>query len=95
MNKSELIKQVARDAQVSASDAEGVIAALLQTVVETCAGGDKVAWPGFGSFVTTTSSERIGRNPQTGGAIVIQPSTRLRFKPSSAVKVLLNAQPAL
>jgi DNA-binding protein HU-beta len=93
MNKSELIEQVARDAQVSASDAEGVIAALLQTVVETCARGDKVAWPGFGSFMATTSSERIGRNPQTGGSIVIQPSTRLRFKASSAVKNLLNAQP--
>ena len=42
--------------------------------------GDKVAWPGFGSFSTSKSKARTGRNPQTGEVIPIPARKRVQFK---------------
>ncbi len=52
--------------------------------------GDKVAWPGFGSFSTSKRAARTGRNPQTGEPVKIAASTALRFSPSATVKSALN-----
>jgi len=52
--------------------------------------GDKVAWPGFGSFSTTRRKERTGRNPQTGATVVVPASTAMKFSASSTLKAELN-----
>ncbi len=66
MTKAELIEEVAKKADISKADAERTIAAFFELVVASTKKGDKVAWPGFGSFSTTRRKERTGRNPQTG-----------------------------
>ena len=52
--------------------------------------GDKVAWPGFGSFSTTKRAARTGRNPQTGAPVKIAASTAMKFTPSATLKAALN-----
>jgi DNA-binding protein HU-beta len=90
MTKSELIDAVADHAGVSKSDAERTIGAFFDVVVSTTKGGDKVAWPGFGTFQTTERSARTGRNPQTGEPVQIAASTAMKFSASSALKSALN-----
>ena len=51
--KAELIDAVASSAGVSKADAERTIGAFFDHVVATTKKGDKVAWPGFGSFQTS------------------------------------------
>jgi len=94
MNKAELIDAVASTSGVSKSDAERTIAAFFTTVVDAAKTGDKVAWPGFGSFSTSQSKARTGRNPQTGEAVKIAASTRMKFTPSSTLKTTLNTKTA-
>jgi DNA-binding protein HU-beta len=90
MTKAELIDAVASASDVSKADAERTIAAFFETVVKTTKKGDKVAWPGFGSFSTSKSKARTGRNPQTGEAVKIAASTRMKFTSSSTLKTALN-----
>ena len=90
MTKAELIDAVADAAGVSKADAERTIGAFFDTVVSSTNKGDKVAWPGFGSFSTSKSAARTGRNPQTGAAVKIPASTRMKFTASSTVKSALN-----
>ena len=90
MTKAELIDAVADAAGVSKADAERTIGAFFDTVVSSTNKGDKVAWPGFGSFSTSKSAARTGRNPQTGAAVKIPAATRLKFTASSTVKTALN-----
>ena len=90
MTKTELIDAVAGEAGVSKADAERVIGAFFETVVKTAKAGDKVAWPGFGSFSTSKSTARTGRNPQTGEPVKIAASTRMKFTSSSTLKAALN-----
>ncbi len=94
MTKAELIDAVSGSAGVSKADAEKTLGAFFDHVVATAKKGDKVAWPGFGSFSTTKSAARTGRNPQTGAAVKIAASTRMKFTASSTLKQSLNAKKA-
>lgn len=90
MTKAELIDAVASSAGVSKADAERTIQAFVDNVVAVAKKGDKVAWPGFGSFSTTKRAARTGRNPQTGAPVKIAASTAMKFTPSSTLKATLN-----
>jgi DNA-binding protein HU-beta len=93
MTKAELIDAVAKEAGVTKADAEKTIGAFFDIVTKTVSkkGGDgKVAWPGFGSFSTSKSAARTGRNPQTGEPVKIAASTRMKFTSSSTLKAALN-----
>lgn len=90
MTKAEVIEAVAAAAGVSKVEADRTISAFFETVMESAKKGEKVAWPGFGSFSTSTSSARTGRNPQTGEAVKIAASTRMKFTSSSTLKAALN-----
>ena len=90
MTKAELIDAVAKKAGTTKADAEKVIGTFFDIVVADAKKGGKVAWPGFGSFSTTKSKARTGRNPRTGETVKIAASTRLKFTASSTLKTALN-----
>ena len=90
MTKAELIDAVAQQAGVSKTDAEKTIGAFFDEVLSSAKKGDKTAWPGFGSFSTSQSAARTGRNPQTGEPVKIAASTRMKFTASTTLKAALN-----
>ena len=90
MTKAELIDAVANKAGTSKADAEKTVDAFFEVVVLNAKQGDKVAWPGFGSFSTTRRAARTGRNPQTGAPVNVPASTALKFSASSVLKAQLN-----
>lgn len=90
--KAEMIDAVAGSAGVSKADAERTLGAFFDYVVDQTKGGDKVTWPGFGSFSTTQRSARTGRNPQTGAPVQIPASTAMKFSASSTLKSTLNGR---
>jgi DNA-binding protein HU-beta len=90
--KAEMLDAVAESAGVSKTDAERTLGAFFDHVVAEAKKGEKVAWPGFGSFSTTERSARTGRNPQTGEPVQIKASTAMKFSASSALKEALNGK---
>jgi DNA-binding protein HU-beta len=90
MTKAELIDAVSKKAGVSKADAERTLGVFFDEVTAVTKKGGKVAWPGFGSFSTTKSKARIGRNPQTGDKVKIPASTRMKFTSSVTLKTALN-----
>ncbi|HAN34352.1 MAG: HU family DNA-binding protein [Actinobacteria bacterium] len=88
--KAELIDAIASEAGVTKADAERTVAAFFEVVVAAAKKGEKIAWPGFGSFSTSKSAARTGRNPQTGEPVKIAASTRMKFTSSSTLKAALN-----
>jgi DNA-binding protein HU-beta len=90
MTKAELIGAVADKAGVSKADAEKTLNAFFDHVVTATKEGDKVAWPGFGSFSSSKRPARTGRNPQTGAPVNIAASTAMKFTASSTLKAALN-----
>ena len=86
MNKTELAAAVAEKAALSKKDAEKAVAAIIDTVTEQLAAGDKVQLVGFGTFEVRERGERTGRNPQTKETIVIPASKAPVFKAGKAFK---------
>ena len=76
MNQTELIQQVADEANLTKTQAQSALRALLKTIVQVVADGDKVTLVGFGSFEPKARSAREGRNPQNGELIKI-PAARV------------------
>lgn len=81
MNKEELVDAVAHRANVTKKEAEAVISAALEIIVEEVASRDengepkgKVTLVGFGSFEARKRKEREGRNPKTNQKMVIPES---------------------
>ena len=90
MNKTELIENVAKEANVSKKEAGAVIAATLDVIGATLKKGDKVQLIGFGTFEARKRPARTGRNPQTGKNIKIKASVVPAFKAGKALKEKVN-----
>jgi DNA-binding protein HU-beta len=76
MNKGELVDKVAEKASVTKKEADAVLTAAIDAIMETVAEGKKVTLVGFGSFERRDRKEREGRNPKTGETMVI-PATKV------------------
>lgn len=76
MNKGDLVDKVAAKATVTKKQADAVLTAILEVVMEAVANDDKVTLVGFGSFEARERKAREGRNPKTGEKMEI-PATRV------------------
>lgn len=86
MNKTELVAAVAEKAGMTKKDAERVVNATIDTIIQNLSNGEKVQISGFGNFEVKAREARVGRNPRTKQAIEI-PATRLPvFKASKVLK---------
>ena len=90
MNRPELVSIVSDKANVTKKQADELIDAFLETIIETLQSGDKVVLTGFGTFEAHDRVERIGRNPVTGEEISIPGSKAPTFKASKSFKDALN-----
>ena len=87
MNKTELIAAVAEKATISKKDAENAVSAVIASITESLAGGEKVQIAGFGTFEVR---ERGERDPRTSAEIVIPASKAPAFKAGKALKESVN-----
>ncbi len=71
MNKGELIDAIASKTNMTKKDADTILSATLETIVDAIASGEKVTLVGFGSFEKRERSQREGRNPKTGETMTI------------------------
>lgn len=76
MNKGELVDQIAVKAGVTKKQADAVLTAAVEAIMEAVSDGDKVTLVGFGSFEARSRKEREGRNPKTNEKMVI-PATKV------------------
>ena len=83
MNKADLIKKIAADADISMTQANAALNSFIANTSTALKEGDKVTLVGFGTFGISNHSERNGRNPQTGKVIKIAARKVVRFKAGS------------
>lgn len=86
MNKGELVDAVAEKASVTKKEADQVITATIDAIMDAVADGKKVTLVGFGSFEPRERKEREGRNPKTGDTMVIPATTVPAFSAGKLFK---------
>ena len=90
MNKNELIAAVSESAGLTKKDTERVINAAFDTISAQLAAGNRVQLTGFGIFEVKDRQARVGRNPRTKEAVQIPASKTPVFKPSKALKEIVE-----
>jgi DNA-binding protein HU-beta len=90
MNKQDMIEIIAEAGEISKAAAQRTLDALFSNVAGALAKGARVQLSGFGTWETGHRSERTGRNPQTGEAMLIPASTVVKFKAGKALKDQVN-----
>ena len=84
--QTELVSAVAEKAGMTKKDAEKALSAVLGSIEEDLATGDKVQLVGFGTFEVRSRAARTGRNPLTEAEIKIPAAKVPAFKPGKALK---------
>ncbi len=86
MNKAELVEEVSGEVGLSKRETQKVVDAIIGTIGDTLAAGEKVTLVGFGTFGVRQRKARRGRNPQTGATIQIPAKKVPKFVPGKNLK---------
>ena len=92
MTKAELISAVAEKSELTKKDSEKAVAAVIESITEALAKGDKVSLVGFGTFEVKNRSARNGINPRTKESMPIPASKLPAFKAGKALKEAVSAK---
>ena len=88
MNKQEFLKKVAEKANMSQTDANRCLSAVVDVIVsEVRDNGEQIAIPGLGTFKQVKRDAHEGRNPFNGEKVQIKASRNLQLKVQSSLKV--------
>ena len=93
MNKAQLVEAVSNKTDITKSDVERILTAIVDTIKETVQSRDQVQLIGFGTFKAQDKKATTVRNPQTGETIKVPAKTVPKFVPGSAFKELVNTKP--
>lgn len=90
MNKTELIKAIAKKADISLKDATAAVEAYHEVITEALKAGEKVSIANYGSYELKEKAERQGFNPVTKQPMTVAAAKVPTLKYSKAYKDLFN-----
>ena len=90
MNKSELINQLAEEANLPLEEAILAVNTFVDCMKESLLVNDRVEIRGFGSFKVKQYESYMGRNPKTGATVEVRPKRLPFFRAGKELKELLN-----
>ena len=91
MNKSELVKALADQANISLDEATLVVNTFVDSMKDSLLEGGRVEIRGFGSFKVKEYGSYAGRNPRTGEKVAVEPKRLPFFRAGKELKEYLNA----
>ena len=90
MTKTELIRAVADKTDFTKKNAETAVNAIIATITDALASGEKVSIVGFGTFEVRDRKEKQVINPQTKQMMTAPASKAPAFKAGQALKSAVN-----
>ncbi len=92
MNKGDLIDAVSDMMGDNKRTATDAVNAVLMTIQETVASGDKVSISGFGVFEKQVRPARTARNPATGAPVKVPKTSVPKFRAGADFKAMVNTK---
>lgn len=86
MTKAELINAIAEKSELTKKDAEKALNAVVTSITDALADGDKVQIVGFGTFEVRERSAKEAINPRTKEKISVPAKKAPAFKAGKALK---------
>lgn len=92
MNKSELIREVAKRSNVPIDEARKIVEATLEVIAEHLGSGDDVKLLGFGTFKTRLRATRARINPRTGRIVKARTKRVPDFSPGEKLRAVASSK---
>jgi DNA-binding protein HU-beta len=90
MNKAQLIEAISAYYDGSKAEATKALNAVVETITQKTAAGEKVAITGFGVFEKVSRAARMVRNPRTGERKKAKATAVPRFRAGSDLKAYVS-----
>lgn len=90
MTKTELISAVAEKTDSTKKNSEAAVNAMISTITDALASGEKVSIVGFGTFEVRDRKEKQVINPQTKKMMTAPASKAPAFKAGQVLKNAVN-----
>ena len=90
MTKHELISEMSSELGITKKLCGETLNVMLEEIVRALEMGGRFTQPGFGSFKTVVSKERVGRNPVTGRKMLYPKKQKMKFKAFDVFKDDIN-----
>ena len=92
LTKSHLIDAIAEQNGFTRKKSTETVEIILEIIKSKLASGEDVLVSGFGKFCVREKRERKGRNPATGGDMILAPRRVMTFKCSGKLKDKINKE---
>ena len=90
LTKVHIINSIQNQLNIPKSRSSEIVESLLEIIKSTLESGEDVLISGFGKFCVKEKGERRGRNPATGGDMLLAPRKVVTFKCSGKLKDRVN-----
>jgi len=90
MNKSDLVKALAKEMDLPMRKAEEIVDMVFKTMTDALVAGNRIEIRGFGSFVVKRYDGYTGRNPKTGEKITVSSKHLPFFKTGKELRENIN-----
>jgi integration host factor subunit alpha len=90
LTKANLVEEIINRNGLSRKKSVETVETLLEIIKKTLASGEDVLISGFGKFCVKQKTERKGRNPATGAAMMLAPRKVATFKCSAKLRNKIN-----
>ena len=90
LTKAQIVEEISTRNGFTKKKSIKTVKILLEIIKSTLVSGEDVLISGFGKFCVKEKSERKGRNPATGGDIMLPPRKVLTFKCSGKLRKRVN-----
>jgi DNA-binding protein HU-beta len=92
VNKTDLVKIVADKAELTQTQAQAAVNALIEAVETSLRDGKKVTVTGFGTFEVRATKARVGTNPSNKQKIQIPAGKRVSFSAGAVLKKMATGK---
>ena len=93
MNKSDLIKALAKELDLPVRKSEEIVDKFFETMTKTLIWDERIEIRGFGSFVVKDYGGYTGRNPKTGEKIPVKGKRLPFFKAGKELRERIDGKP--
>ena len=90
LTKAQIVEKISTSTNSSRNKSIETVETLLEIIKQTLISGEDVMISGFGKFCVKEKSERKGRNPATGGDMMLAPRRVVTFRCSGKLRERVN-----
>ena len=92
LTKRGIVDRVHLELGVEVNRSAGITETLLEIIKSTLASGEDILISGFGKFCVKQKNERKGRNPATGGQMMLKSRRVVTFNCSTKLREKVNGK---